>query len=84
MYLYLRKTFIDIPNGVKRPWDGSCAGMAATSELLADSTNGINPVNFNAEASNPKDLKAKDVFSDLEINLTTFIEAMHVAQYTQA
>ena len=81
--MYLRKTYVDIANQVKRPWDGSCAGMTATSELLVDSTNGINPVNFNTTATAPKDLAVKDNYVDLNIDLTTFIEALHVAQYTQ-
>ena len=81
--MYLRKTYSDIPNKIKRAWEGNCAGMTATSEMLADSTNGINPANFNADATDPKDLKAKDRNAELEIDLTTFIEAMHVAQYTQ-
>ena len=81
--IYQRKTFSDIPNQIKRAWEGNCAGMTATSEMLADSTNGINPANFNADAADPKDLKVKDRNAELEIDLTAFIEAMHVAQYTQ-
>ena len=81
--VYLNKTYYNIATGSKRYWNGNCAGMTATSELLTDSTNGINPVNFNESAVKPKDLKAKDTNTELEIDLTTFIEAMHVAQYTQ-
>ena len=81
--MYLNKTYKDIGHNIKRYWSGSCAGMSATSEMLVDSTNGVNPVNFNASAADPKDLSVKDKNTDLDIDLTAFIEAMHVAQYTQ-
>lgn len=64
-------------------WSGSCAGMAATSALLAQDDSGIKPDIFNPSAEKTGNLTPKDVSTALDMDVKEFIEAMHIAQYTQ-
>ena len=64
-------------------WGGNCAGLAATSALMTTAGGGVYPYSFRTGASAPRDLAVKDTSSALSMNLTTFIEAMHIAQFTE-
>lgn len=61
-------------------WGGYCYGMSATSIMMNLRTSGITPQSFNASATRVFDLGAGDCGS-LGINLTKFIEIMHIAQW---
>ena len=65
-------------------WGGNCAGLAATSALMTTAGGGVWPYTFKTGASLPRDLAASDNSSTLGMDLTTFVEAMHIAQYTDA
>ena len=65
-------------------WGGNCSGLAATSALMTTAGGGVWPHSFKTGASAPKDLAVSDTSSALSMNLTTFVEAMHIAQYTEA
>ena len=65
-------------------WGGNCAGLAATSALMTTAGGGVWPHSFKTGASAPRDLAVTDTSSALSMNLTTFVEAMHIAQYTEA
>ena len=65
-------------------WGGNCSGLAATSALMTTAGGGVWPHSFKTGASAPRDLAVTDTSSALSMNLTTFVEAMHIAQYTEA
>ena len=65
-------------------WGGNCSGLAATSALMTTAGGGVWPHSFKTGASAPRELAVSDTSSALSMNLTTFVEAMHIAQYTEA
>ena len=68
----------------KNGWSGNCAGMSAASALMTTAGGGVYPRTFRTGASLPRNLAPSDRSASLGMNLTTFIEAMHIAQYTDA
>ena len=68
----------------RNAWGGNCAGISATSALMTTAGGGVHPYSFRTGASAPRDLAVSDTSSALSMNLTTFVEAMHIAQYTEA
>ena len=68
----------------RNAWEGSCAGLAATSALMTTAGSGVWPYTFKTGASLPRDLSVSDRSASLGMDLTTFVEAMHIAQYTEA
>lgn len=77
--------FGDTPLAVKEhkefgEWFGNCYGMSATSVMFTTDGNTSNVSSFRRGASLPKDLAVGDRNSGWGINLTKFIEAMHVSQ----
>lgn len=64
------------------PWGGNCNGFASTSALLHDTGNRVLPSTFRATAKTPADLRVSDRSDSLDMNVTQFIEAMQVSQYT--
>ena len=63
-------------------WGGNCFGMSSTSGMFNVADSGIKLSNFNSTASRVSDLGAKNT-GNLGYNLTAFIEAMQVSQYSQ-
>ena len=68
----------------KNGWNGNCAGMSAASALMTTAGSGVYSRTFRTGASLPRNLAPSDRSASLGMNLTTFIEAMHIAQYTDA
>lgn len=63
-------------------WGGNCFGMASTSGMFNVPGSGVTLSNFNTSASKVSDLGVKNS-GNLGFNLTTFIEAMQVSQYSK-
>lgn len=66
-----------------KPWGGNCAGFAATSAILHDYSNDAKPSSFKANAKLTSELSVSDKSAALDMDVTEFLEAMQIAQYTQ-
>lgn len=66
-----------------KKWGGNCAGFSGTSALLHDTASQVSARDFNPLAGHTSELFVSDWNEKLQMNVTTFIEAMQVAQYTK-
>lgn len=65
-------------------WFGNCYGMCSTSVMFTTGGNNVSVTSFRGGASMPKDLAVRDNNGGWGINLTKFIEAMHISQSAYA
>lgn len=63
-------------------WGGSCFGMVASSTMLYCEDCDIDIKNFSASAKCPSELKLSDFHTTLGMSLHTFVEAVHITQYS--
>ena len=68
----------------RRPWEGNCAGMAATAALLSDSGSGIEADDFRHGAERAEDLSVTDSSAAFSVDVRTFIEAMQTSQHSNS
>lgn len=64
------------------PWSGSCFGMVASASMLQQPESGICTADFSPDARIPSELALSDFSEALDMTLHTFIEAMHILQYS--
>ena len=65
-------------------WRGNCYGMSATSGILFQTGNEINPSNFKNDANAPLDLQYSNYNETLELTLRDWIEALQISQKRSA
>lgn len=66
----------------KKAMDGVCAGIAGSSALLGNGSSGVQRTDFKDDAVKNGDLSLTNASAKLGMNLKTFIEVMHVSQFT--
>jgi hypothetical protein len=64
-------------------WGGNCYGMVSTAGILYQYGNGISPSDFNNQVAVPGGLRVTDKSRSLSLNLTQFVEALHVTQLSE-